>query len=432
MARLSPSQEDIYAIDRLHAHVAAWFRDNWTADWLHHGARFDSFEKIHNKSSFFEDVKEEIDQRLIQKYGLVAASKKTISTDSIRRFLLQHKNSFDDKVTEAFLALTNSGISWSEFREKALSATYTPLPARRLSGPGYAAIAVAVLLFALAGTWWYFRKQESSDNMGLSATVVPGEGFPKTVRIAYDLRKMPYRTARMIVGDERINLQDAQGELTVHSFIPKKLPVKLFLDDRKVKEQVVVVPSCGWFGSINNKIAVPKESFLRGGILQFISSEKLNRTNEETYSSFMYFEKFDIDADHFTLLAEVVNNAGIGGTWAYDVSLDVVGTEGNMSFNLLSPDAMIYSKLKVADTDFGEGKKSYMLSALGVTLDNWSTLEVVTQNHTFRISLNGKVLVEDGYEGKLGHLTGIQFYIKGSGAVKNVRIQESGHTLVSL
>jgi|GEM_PF-2072152 len=429
MARLSPSQEDIYAVSRLHAHVTTWFRNNWAGNWQHHGAHFTGFEKIHNKSSFFEDVKEEIDKRLIRKYGLTAANKKAISTDSIRRFLLQQKNSFDDKVMEAFLALVDPGMSWSEYREKTFSATYAPSPSRQ---PGRMIIALATLLLVLAGTWWYFQKQGRPDDLSLSATVLPAGGFPKAIRVAYDLRKTPYRIARILVGDERINLQDAKGEHTVHSFIPKKLSVKLFLDDQKVKEQVIVVPSEGWFGSINNRIALPKESFLQNGVLQFIASEEMKKAHEETYSSFMYFEEFDIDADNFTLSAEVVNNADIGGVWAYDVSVDVLGTEGNMTFNLLSPDAMVYSRLKVADTDFAEGKRSYVLSQLGVKLDDWSALEVTTKNNTFRLSLNGKVRIQESFEGKLGRLTGIQFYLKGTGAVKNVRVQESGKALVSL
>lgn len=429
MARLSPSQEDIYAVSTLHAHVTSWFQKNWAGTWLHHGAHFDGFEKIHNKSSFFEDVREAIDQRLTEKYGLMAASKKAISIDSIRRFLLQSKSSFDDKVMEAFLALTDPELSWSEYRERVL--THKPVSHTPSRLPRQIAAALMLIVFLAAGGW-YFQKREKNGDFSFSAEVSTSQGFPKTTRISYALENMKYKTAWIFADNEKINLTDAKGELSLNSFMPKKSCIKLFLDDRMVKEIVLAVPSDGWYGSINNRIPLPKESFMQNGILQFTGSHNTGRVYEEPYISFMYFSAFKMDADKLTLTADVINNAETGGIWAYDVSVDVLGTEGNMTFNLLSPDAVIYSKLKVAHTDLSAGNGSHLLSRLGVKLSDWSALEVITRDHTFRISLNGKVLVEEKYEGNLGSLTGVQFYLKGSGAIKNVRLQEPGKAPVPL
>ena len=427
MARLSPSQEDIYAVSRLHAHVTTWFRNNWAGNWQHHGAHFTGFEKIHNKSSFFEDVKEEIDKRLIRKYGLTAANKKAISTDSIRRFLLLNKNSFDNKVMDAFLGLTDTGLPWSEYRERVLTPKTVPAHPMRLWQ-----IATAVMLvLCLAAGGWYLGKQGNTGDLNFSAEVSSSEGFPKTIRIFYNLENMHYKIAQVFIDHEKVNLENIKGELTFHSFIPKKANIKLFLDGQAVKELTVTVPSDGWYGSINNKIPLQKEFFLQNGILQYVITDAMRRTREEPYVSFMQFREFGIDADKLKVSCEVINNEKLGGIWAYDVSVDILGTQGSMTFNLLSPDAVIYSRLKVADTDLSVEDRSYALSRLGVRLDDWSALEVITKNNTFRISLNGKVLVNEDYEGKLGQLAGIQFYMKGSGAVRNVHLQEHGKKIIS-
>lgn len=436
MARLSPSEEDIYVISCLHAHVTGWFQKNWSGNWLSHGSHFESFEKIHNKSNFFEDVKEEIDKRLTQKYGLVAASKKAISTDSIRRFLLQRKMSFDDKVTEAFLALTDPGLNWSEYREKTLFAAHIPMApayavASRLFTPLRVAVLIILLLLVTAGLYWQKREKTLSD-FKFSATLLTPEGFPKTTRVTYDLKNIKYETARIFADNQRIDLHAAQGELTLNSSVPKKSTIKLYIDDKMAREVILAIPSDGWWGGINNKVPLTKESFMKNGIMQISASQNLDKIYGEFYTSFIYIRKFDIDADNLSLAAEVINNAEVGGIWGYDISVDILGSRGNMVFNLLSPDASQYSRLKVAETDFTEGARSYVLSRLGVKLHDWSTLEVSTKNNTFRIRLNGEVLVEESYEGKLGNLMGIQYYMKGSGAVKNVRLQPYDGKVVSL
>lgn len=431
MARLRPSKEDINAVLQLHAHVTSWFQKNWAGAWLQHGSHFEGFEKIHNKSSFFEDVKEEIDERLTQKYGLLTAAKKTISTDSIRRFLLQSKMSFDDKVMEAFLVLTGAESTWDEYREGALSTALTPGGMSWFTSRRVMAAALVVLL-CLAATSWYLQKHENTDDFHFSADVLPSEGFPKNIRIDYNLGNMKYKTARIFIDNEKVSLGDASGEISLRTFIPKKSRIKLFLDDNLVREVVLVIPSDGWYGSINNKIPLHRESFMKNGIMQFTGSHNTTGTHEEPYISFMYFKAFDMDADHLTLTAEVINNADIGGIWAYDVSVDLLGARGNMTFNLLSPDAVIYSRLKVAETDLSLSDHSYLLSQLGVKLSDWSKLEVATQNNTFRISLNGKVLIEEPYTGKLGDLLGVQFYLKGSGAVKDVRLKPQNGNAVTL
>lgn len=432
MARISPSQEDLYAVSRLHTHVIGYFRQNWETTWIRHGAHFESIGKIHKKSNFFEDVKEHIDNKLIRKHGLVIAAKKSISTDTIRRFLLQSKMSFDDKVMDAFLVLTDTDLDWAEYRGNTLTSVPATLLSASLLTP-LRIVAVMGIILLLSGSWFYFQKRgATSPDFEFSATVLPQENFPKTINISYDLKNMEYKTAMIFVDDQRISLGANHGKLTVNSFIPKKSRIKLFLDHKLVKQINVAVPSDGWWGSINNKVPLAKEAFMKNGIMQLSAYQKMDKIYGEFYTSFINIREFGMDADHLTLEAEVINNAEVGGTWAYDVSLDIFGTRGDMVFNLLSPDAGQYSKLTVAGTDFSDAGHSHALIGLGVNLADWSTLEVSTQNSTFRICLNGKVLVEESYEGKLGDLLGVQFYLKGAGAIKDVRLKPHGEKGLSI
>lgn len=119
-----------------------------------------------------------------------------------------------------------------------------------------------------------------------------------------------------------------------------------------------------------------------------------------------------------------MNSQAIGGNWAYDVSINLNGTDGHMSFNLLDPDAVIYLNMIIAETIFETPAERIPLNKLGIDLSFWRNVKVVLKNQIASIFLDEELIFESPYKGKLGSLTGIQYYIKGRGAVDNVKVSK--------
>ncbi len=427
MARISPSDIEHKIINRLWSETREYFESHWNREWRVHGSAFNGFENIHNKNSFFEDIKEKIDQKLIEKYGLASAAGKSISIDSIRRFLLRTKDNFDDKVLEAFLLLTGSKLTWNEYKI-AIVASVKPEQQAYFSAKSRWVGVVILLIMGLVATGLYLRRLQKASEIHFSAVLTESIGGLPKVKIFYDLQKAEYKVASIFFDQHRINLTSPAGDTLVSSSLPKRSQVRLYHDDKPVKTIDILIPSQGWVGSINNRVPLKAETFLKNGMMHCPPSDKIKEMyGPEYYTSFMNFREFKINGDSFLLEAEVMNSPGTGGIWAYDVSVDIVGTRDNIVFNLLNPDASMYARLVVARTNFEEGDKARYLPRLAVDLSRWRHLKVATHNRKFQIILDDEILVESDYSGEIGEIQGLQFYMKGSGAVRNVRLQPYGH-----
>jgi hypothetical protein len=121
--------------------------------------------------------------------------------------------------------------------------------------------------------------------------------------------------------------------------------------------------------------------------------------------------------------ARVLNNAKIEGQWAYDVSVDLVGTRHRTFFNVLAPDAVIYAHAGIAEVEL-KGSKHPALKGLGYAMNDWCVLSMRIENKKAVVFINGKEALTMTYREPLGGLRGIQFYLKGSGAVDWVRVTD--------
>ena len=111
------------------------------------------------------------------------------------------------------------------------------------------------------------------------------------------------------------------------------------------------------------------------------------------------------------------------GQRAYDVSVDLVGSRQRAYFNVLTPDATLYAQAGVAEVR-RTGSKDLALKALGFQMDDWCVLSMRIENHTAVIRIDGREVLSIPYRESLGKLRGIQFYLKGSGAVDWVRVTD--------
>lgn len=426
MARLSPSEEDRYLVSLLQAEVRDYFQKHWKEAWYIHGTSFSGIENIHNKNSFYEHVKDQIDLKLNEKYGLVSAASKSISKDSIRRFFTDASKGFDDKTLNAFLTFIGSEDNWEAYKLKA--GNHTHQKDKRRGVRALWATGVVIMLLAAGISGHYLSRSDSTSSVVFTASLLPGSGFPRKVKITYDLQNAKYKSAVIMTGSYRMDLSLLKGDTVVMAGMPQRYPIKLILDGNLAEERRLLVPSDGWWGSINNKLPLSKETFLKDdGTLHCPSFDRVRQIyGDEYYTSFINFSEFGVNGDQLALEADVINSPENGGLWAYDVSVTVIGTKDDIGFNLLNPDATMYARLIAGQTDFKDDARAQHLSRLGVDLSRWRHLSLTTANHTFSIKLDDETLIQHAYQGEIGEVMGIQFYMKGSGAVKNVQLGTNG------
>ena len=426
MARLSPSAEDLLLVSKIQNDLENYFKVSWSKRWFVHGSSFTGYDNIHNKKIFFEDIKDEIDEQLNKKYGLAISSEMSISVDSIRRFILKSKKGFDDKVLEGFLILIEPSNTLKDYKFNILNTVSedTDILSKIKYTNQYFKWAMPILAFLgifLIYNFYNNREVQPSENL-LTATIEDTPQFPKKAIISCDLRGQPYKRASIQFDNLKFEVTAKEEEFVHYLTSPKRAKIKLFLDDNLAQEIILLIPSNGWRGSINNVLPLSQESFVKNGEMGVSAAPTTSQYGDEYYSSFTNIKDFGIDGDLFSMEAEVLNNAGIGGIWAYDVSVDILGTKGDIKFNLLSPDASLFAALRVSETDFSHQKLSYHLSKLGVVLNDWSKLKVKTHKNVIQIILNDTVLVEENYDGKIGNVVGLQFYFKGAGRLRNVQM----------
>ena len=301
-----------------------------------------------------------------------------------------------------------------------------PTPRFRPKKPTWLALALVTLLI-LGGVYWYGGNGNSHAEppLGERLTIlsVSSPHAPAKITVQYDLRGLDFRQAYISYGKERVIPQRERGTLAFEAFVPLCIAVQLHVDNKILANAPVVIGTDGWEGYLSLLVPLEKESFYRNGQLYLPYHPSPSEAKEDYYPSFLNFREYGLSADAMFFEARVQNNQETGGQWAYDVSVDLIGSKHRAYFNVLSPDAILYARACVSETELN-GSKNHELKALGYLMDDWCTLAMRIENQTAVIFIDGKEKLTIPYREALGDLRGIQFYFKGSGAVDWVRVTD--------
>lgn len=268
-----------------------------------------------------------------------------------------------------------------------------------------------------------FKEETSLPEMKISV----GDNsvnFPKEIKVAYDLKSEEFlKNSRISFMTTPILLKKLRGVVSLTAPHPNLYHISLYNNTKAFDAQSVLLPSDGWQGFLNMDIPLSKVAWLSNGIMHLKEiSDGQKLPDQDYYSSFLQFKNFGIIGENFTLEADLKNPPDEGSPWAHDVSVDVVGLKGSVTFNFLSPDAIQYANLVVGDTDFKIGENQLILSKLGVLFPEWKHLRVSCRNRKITIMLDETTIINEPYEGEIGQIVGLQFFFKGSGYVKNVTL----------
>jgi hypothetical protein len=247
--------------------------------------------------------------------------------------------------------------------------------------------------------------------------------FPKEIIVSYDLKSEQFlRNSRISFMDTPVLLSELKGVVSLTAPIPNLYWVSFYANKVAYDKKRVLLTSNGWQGYIGNTTPLVLEDYTSEGVIHLHNKSIVREPSKDYYTTFNIFRNFGIDGDNFTLEADIKNPPNEGSSWAYDISVDVIGFENPITFNFLSPDAITYANMIVGDTDFKVGKKREVLKKMGILFPDWQHLTVTCKNKEISIILNDRIIIAEHYEGKIGQVVGLQFLFKGSGYVKNVEL----------
>lgn len=247
--------------------------------------------------------------------------------------------------------------------------------------------------------------------------------FPKEIKVTYDLKERKnLEGAYLGFMNEKIKLKKLTGDTTLTVMIPHYYSLNLFSKDVILSKKNFLVSSSEWQGFLNKDVSLTSDYFENNGEMHFNHLEILKTKSDEYYTSFNKFKDFGVKSRDFVLEADIKNPKTNIKHWAYDISVDIVCIKNNINFNLLSPDALQYAQLKIGDMVYNNKNSKEVVAKLGVVIENYQKLKVECLDGHLKISIDNQILVDQPFKNDLGQIVGIQFYFKGSGYVKNIRL----------
>ncbi|WP_341227180.1 hypothetical protein [uncultured Arcticibacterium sp.] len=391
--------------------------------------KYEGLDSVNNKDGFYNEIKDEVDEALSKKFGLAVASRRSVSKDSVRRFLdLSYSKSFNDKNKDAFSVY----LGYEHFKDFCLKNASSKEPTKRLGGEKskwYLSLA-ALVVFGIAFIYWSYGGQIEDSEPGFVVNNGSEFFFDEEIDIDYDLKNLDYSRALFDINGQVEIVQKREGKQKFKFRTPGRRSVRLMVDSKPIKTQVLFVKTRDWWGSVNLDKPIYNVPFIENGVMRL--PEELAPTDvKETYGNFQLFKDFKIKGDALVFETRVKNSAEMGSAWAFDVSLNLFGREGKqLAFNLLSPDAVIYANMLIADTHLKSFEERAKLNKMGIDLSFWRDVKVIMKDQVAKIFVDEELIFESPYRGEVGDLCGIQYFIKGRGAVDNIKISDlDGHVV---
>ncbi|SOE22289.1 hypothetical protein SAMN06298216_2734 [Spirosomataceae bacterium TFI 002] len=425
--------------NKLRSAVEQKIIENWDKEkQIEFGTQYRGIEYIRNKNAFYIAVCTDIDEALVAKFGLDKANEKIISKHSVGRLLnVEYQKPFSEKIKDTFSVYVGYDsfhdfcLANHEVRDQNVNEVETPKVnlAWKNKNNYWILIGSAFVLIFLSSLIFLFANNESSHDPEFE--ILNGESmfFDEEAEVKYDLKDLNYVKALIEVNGQVVFIADRKGVAKFRLRNPGLREFNLRVDDKVLKQQSIFVKTKEWWGSINLTRPLNDLSFIDNGVLR-LPGRQIDSLVKEIYGDFQFHKNFDISADEMIFETRVKNSEAMGGNWAYDVSINLNGREGLMAFNLLAPDATIYTNMKIAETTFDTPAERLHLTKFGVDLSYWRNVKVILKNHTATVYLDEEQIFTSPYKGNLGDLLGFQFYVKGRGAIDNVKVSKLDGSVV--
>lgn len=334
------------------------------------------------------------------------------------------------------LALFAGYSNWRDFKNKADIPLSKPVTKSPFSNHRIIITSAAVLTLLFISLFSMIGLRENPPVIDYSRVLFKSraiaKGYPNSVVFDIDIDSVNsdsihiqqyWDTSKTII------LKKSQKQATGIYYYPGHFRAKLVVDGTIVKQHDLFLKSEGWTSTIDYT-PVPKYNNLSkydlNSSLSFSEDfqSEVKQLVEPMYSTFHYVDDLGIaDGDNFKIDTSIKSTYSDKWAVCQKTSLYLLGTKGA----IIIP----FSKLGcVSDLDLmlngpNVNGKEHDLSAFGVDFTEFQQIGVDVKNKLVSISIAGKEVYSDRYEGSMGELVGLRYKFLGLGEVSNITVSSN-------
>lgn len=450
----------------------------WQEKWSdNHGETFD-FANLKSQNAFLDDLLSDMEISLKSKVGLEKTSQILISRDSLRRIFNQKvPNSWQEK-TRNTLAYYLNYEGWEDFEKKCINLEET------LISPDYpkannfhkkrhiVVILTILMLVGFIGGIYLIYKEQKSNQIGFSLKTLSQKDYGATLRISYDLSKIRYKRAEVLILNEQfqplnrkneLELSLAKGEFSLYFFTPGLKNIVLKVDGKILKNYIYLVPTNDkWYGSARIKSKSVPQPFENGdsslwyGKSDFVNSENYYVTSPSTWIDFqkknveqvIHFPEAELKKENTFARVAYLN----ANNFSIDVDSLEIGFKAKRKTESIGEDCLsfmmqlydaeislfeVYSASTcVVESNISLNRYSFPKQFHGETFlnkslnailedGNWHTFVFKMKNKQIEIYIDGTITSRQTYRMDYKDLREIWFVFEGNGMVDDVYYKNS-------
>lgn len=300
-------------------------------------------------------------------------------------------------------------------------------------------ITAAILVVTVLGGIVIKQSSEKSNSVDYTfSSKVLAKGVPNSVVFTYDATSASSDSIYIQQSWDNRRRESVEKRLHTHTSIyyePGFFKAKLLAGNQIVKEHALLIPTEGWLGSIDQQpvpIYLQPADFLSDTMLH-LSPATITRKNIALEPlppvvKFYQVGAFAPVATHNFSFSATVRNDLATGAGACQLTSIVLMTDDNpiiiplsakgctSELNLLSGDVMI------------SGKKND-LSCFGVDLKEWVKVSCKGVDNKLQYFVNDQFVYDSPLPYRSIHIVGMAYVFHGSGAVKDVLLEDGNKTV---
>lgn len=262
--------------------------------------------------------------------------------------------------------------------------------------------------------------------------------YPNSVVFDFDLKSITSENIQIQQywdPTKTIDIQQDQNQATGIYYYPGYFKAKLLVDKQIIKQHDLFLRSNGWIGTIEYA-PIPKyykPTSDQSAILQFPSEleEEVMTSEKPLTTSYHYINDLgNISGDNFVLNAQL--HSTYTEKWAICQSsqIYIIGTDGAMIIPFSKLGCSSDNNLMLNDI-YKSGKEND-LSVFGVDLSVSTQIQLVNEDQTLSIFIEGKKVHSQSYLETMGKFVGLRFKFEGIGEVEHFELLDQNGIKVEL
>ncbi|MBQ4821373.1 hypothetical protein [Aquimarina sp. MMG016] len=263
------------------------------------------------------------------------------------------------------------------------------------------------------------------------------DGLPNSVIFDFDLKGIQSDSTYIQQYwdiTKTIKIKPSQKQATGIYYFPGYFGAKLLVDGKVIKEHDLFITSNDWIGTVDYQ-PVPKyvqSRDIQTGNLSMPSAilEEITSLSDPVVSTFHLVKDFnEVAGDHISIKTTLRNVYRDKWAVCQKLKIVVLGTEGVLVVPFSIPGCVSDINLMLNDRYY-RGKE-HDLSAFGVDLSEFKTVDIRVNKKIVTIFINDQEIYSGSYNRSIGNLVGIRYKFLGAGEVKYLNIKnESNENII--